>query len=167
MFTKCSLSGTSQLSFCDTPLLFRPHLGHRATHTGHPCGFYGAGLSAEHILHSRGFLQPCTFEYHEELNLYPRRTQHINFARYSHLFPRITSADTTTQLLGSEWNQAFPSCYNHRKVEARGLEPLTLCLQSRCATNCATPPSQRKPLFSYFSKPLRLHCSDTFSEPSQ
>ena len=96
MFTKCSLSGTSQLSFCDTPLLFRPHLGHRATHTGHPCGFYGAGLSAEHILHSRGFLQPCTFEYHEELNLYPRRTQHINFARYSHLFPRITSADTTT-----------------------------------------------------------------------
>ena len=96
MFTKCSLSGTSQLSFCDTPLLFRPHLGRQATHTGHPCGFYGAGLSAEHILHSRGFLQPCTFEYHEELNLYPRRTQHINFARYSHLFPRITSADTTT-----------------------------------------------------------------------
>ena len=96
MFTKCSLSGTSQLSFCDTPLLFRPHLGRRATHTGHPCGFYGAGLSAEHILHSRGFLQPCAFEYHEELNLYPRRTQHISFARYSHLFPRITSADTTT-----------------------------------------------------------------------
>ena len=87
MFTKCSLSGTSQLSFCDTPLLFRPHLGHRATHTGHPCGFYGAGLSAEHILHSRGFLQPCAFEYHEELNLYPRRTQHISFARYSHLPP--------------------------------------------------------------------------------
>ena len=26
MFTKCSLSGTSQLSFCDSPLLFRPHL---------------------------------------------------------------------------------------------------------------------------------------------
>src|SRR5690625_6509196 len=25
-------------------------------------------------------------------------------------------------------------------VEARGLEPLTLCLQSRCATNCAMPP---------------------------
>ena len=52
-----------------------------------PVGFYGAGLSAEHILHSRGFLQPCAFEYHEELNLYPRRTQHINFARYSHLPP--------------------------------------------------------------------------------
>ena len=55
MFTKCSLSGTSQLSFCDTPLLFRPHLGHRATHTGHPCGFYGAGLSAERILRNSGF----------------------------------------------------------------------------------------------------------------
>src|SRR5690625_4295579 len=27
-------------------------------------------------------------------------------------------------------------------VEARGLEPLTPCLQSRCATNCATPPSR-------------------------
>ena len=25
-------------------------------------------------------------------------------------------------------------------VEARGLEPLTPCLQSRCATNCAMPP---------------------------
>lgn len=25
-------------------------------------------------------------------------------------------------------------------VEVRGLEPLTLCLQSRCATNCAIPP---------------------------
>ena len=87
MFTKCSLSGTSQLSFCDTPLLFRPHLGRRTTHTGHPCGFYGAGLSTEHILHSRDFLQPCAFEYHEELNLYPRRTQHISFARYSHLPP--------------------------------------------------------------------------------
>lgn len=28
-------------------------------------------------------------------------------------------------------------------VEARGLEPLTLCLQSRCATNCAMPPCCR------------------------
>ena len=27
-----------------------------------------------------------------------------------------------------------------RGVEARGLEPLTPCLQSRCATNCAMPP---------------------------
>ena len=27
-----------------------------------------------------------------------------------------------------------------RAVEARGLEPLTPCLQSRCATNCAMPP---------------------------
>src|SRR5699024_2612089 len=27
-----------------------------------------------------------------------------------------------------------------KMVEARGLEPLTLCLQSRCATNCAMPP---------------------------
>ena len=27
-----------------------------------------------------------------------------------------------------------------RVVEARGLEPLTPCLQSRCATNCAMPP---------------------------
>lgn len=25
-------------------------------------------------------------------------------------------------------------------VEPRGLEPLTLCLQSRCATNCAMAP---------------------------
>lgn len=25
-------------------------------------------------------------------------------------------------------------------VELRGLEPLTPCLQSRCATNCATAP---------------------------
>src|SRR5690625_261647 len=31
-------------------------------------------------------------------------------------------------------------------VEARGLEPLTLCLQSRCATNCAMPPED---LFDY------------------
>ena len=28
-------------------------------------------------------------------------------------------------------------------VELRGLEPLTPCLQSRCATNCATAPSGR------------------------
>src|SRR4029079_14746979 len=26
------------------------------------------------------------------------------------------------------------------RVEARGLEPLTPCLQSRCAASCATPP---------------------------
>ena len=55
MFTKCSLSGTSQLSFCDTPLLFRPHLSHQTTHAGCPCGFYGVGLSAERILRNSGF----------------------------------------------------------------------------------------------------------------
>ena len=30
-------------------------------------------------------------------------------------------------------------------VETRGLEPLTPCLQSRCATNCATSPSGLSP----------------------
>ena len=55
MFTKCSLSGTSQLSFCDTPLLFRPHLGHQATRAGYPCGFlqhwgYSTGVSAAQVL---------------------------------------------------------------------------------------------------------------------
>ena len=30
---------------------------------------------------------------------------------------------------------------NPAAVEPRGLEPLTPCLQSRCATNCATAPS--------------------------
>ena len=29
-----------------------------------------------------------------------------------------------------------------RGVEPRGLEPLTLCLQSRCATNCAMAPGR-------------------------
>ena len=43
MFTKCSLSGTSQLSFCDTPLLFRPHLSHQTTRAGCPCGFLHHG----------------------------------------------------------------------------------------------------------------------------
>ena len=43
MFTKCSLSGTSQLSFCDTPLLFRPHLNHQTTRAGCPCGFLQHG----------------------------------------------------------------------------------------------------------------------------
>ena len=28
----------------------------------------------------------------------------------------------------------------HHRVEPRGLEPLTPCLQSRCATNCAKAP---------------------------
>ena len=59
MFTKCSLSGTSQLSFCDTPLLFRPHLGHRATRAGYPCGFlqhwgYSTGVSAAQVLCGSG-----------------------------------------------------------------------------------------------------------------
>src|SRR5699024_11415146 len=31
------------------------------------------------------------------------------------------------------------------RVEVRGLEPLTLCLQSRCATNCAIPPCGSSP----------------------
>src|SRR5699024_1346136 len=30
-------------------------------------------------------------------------------------------------------------CLKTTRVEVRGLEPLTLCLQSRCATNCAIP----------------------------
>ena len=29
-------------------------------------------------------------------------------------------------------------------VELRGLEPLTLCMPCRCATNCATAPSARQ-----------------------
>src|SRR5699024_11719587 len=31
-------------------------------------------------------------------------------------------------------------CLKTTRVEVMGLEPLTLCLQSRCATNCAIPP---------------------------
>ena len=36
-------------------------------------------------------------------------------------------------------------------MEARGLEPLTLCLQSRCATNCATPPWCLTSLYQRFA----------------
>src|SRR5699024_7453683 len=34
-----------------------------------------------------------------------------------------------------------PLILSKPRVEPRGLEPLTLCLQSRCATNCATAPT--------------------------
>jgi hypothetical protein len=32
------------------------------------------------------------------------------------------------------------------RVEPRGLEPLTPCLQSKCATNCAMAPASRSPI---------------------
>ncbi len=47
--------------------------------------------------------------------------------KYSQYFPPARGADRVT------W------------VETRGLEPLTPCLQSRCATNCATSPGSEQP----------------------
>ena len=42
-------------------------------------------------------------------------------------------------------NQAGQGSNVQLYVEVRGLEPLTLCLQSRCATNCAIPPGGLSP----------------------
>lgn len=54
--------------------------------------------------------------------------------------PTAAAADeiTTTTTKAAGWPAAF-------MVEPRGLEPLTPCLQSRCATNCAMAPSWARP----------------------
>ena len=44
-------------------------------------------------------------------------------------------------------------------VELAGLEPATLCLQSRCATSCAIAPSSRKTAYRYFQTPGSLRKS--------
>ena len=90
MFTKCSLSGTSQLSFCDTPLLFRPHLGHQATRTGCPCGFlrhwgYSTGVSRRKFSAATGFLYRRTLQHREGATpaTNSQRAQYASFTRRS------------------------------------------------------------------------------------
>src|SRR5699024_3026950 len=63
----------------------------------------------------------------------------------------ITEDERAWVTTGSEWNANTTRLRISRvpvgqlRVEPRGLEPLTLCLQSRCATNCATAPGDRSP----------------------
>ena len=41
------------------------------------------------------------------------------------------------------WSGNHAPDQGHSGVEATGLEPVTPCLQSRCAASCATPPGVR------------------------
>lgn len=60
----------------------------------------------------------------------------------------IGEDEQPTVELAEPFNALAPDTRSHGRgsststtVEVRGLEPLTLCLQSRCATSCAIPPS--------------------------
>ena len=52
---------------------------------------------------------------------------------------RVRERRMVAPLPSGSWNENAEKL-EHHLVEPRGLEPLTPCLQSRCATNCAKAP---------------------------
>ena len=154
--------------FCDSSLLFRPHLSliHAQAAPFSLQMWVSINCTCHHTPRSPSYSQELPSktasihrsdttwdrcpDCHIPASAYNKRPRIFRYGVFFKKKPAMTYSPTPSkvqyhrreesELLGSEWSQAFPSCYNHRKVEARGLEPLTLCLQSRCATNCATPP---------------------------
>ena len=85
--------------FCDTPLLFRPHLGHQATRTGCPCGFYGTGVTVlgfhgASSLRQRVFYSDARFSIEKEQPQLPiRSAQYASFTRRFMRICHIVSVD--------------------------------------------------------------------------
>ena len=71
--------------------------------------------------------------------------------RSAYCFPHASVPSTR----GNRSTTSFTRLTCVNVVETKGLEPSTPCLQSRCATNCATSPVGFRPTSHRFSEPSR------------
>ena len=94
--------------------------------------------------------QPSRVQVPKPKTLMPRHKAGASPSCQQHFVLRTTSSDS---LMKKQVSSPFTVVV----VELAGLEPATLCLQSRCATSCAIAPLEPGNLLTGTSK-LRDHC---------